>query len=397
MAALLPLHLGAQANPDRSLSALGARALALGGAFTAIADDATAISWNPAGLATLEKRELLLVGNLRFVQPDPRFEDATFDFASVQVSRTASPITFASFVMPMRIGGFSVATGIAYRAMHDWTRAEELRTYYSNGTESAAIKERHARTGGVYAFSPSVAVGVGRFLQVGATANVLTGQSDFQSTVTRSGSITSPGTTVTRSSAGDYRGTALEAGVLVRPTRGTRVGLRAALPYSRTSTSTSGSTSSTTRLDIPMTFSAGFAVLPADGHVFAIDVRLEPWSKAQLLTENGDSVLNAQPYAHDLTSFHVGYERNVDYRGTRVATRLGAFSKPTAFNDAEGNQIRGIGASIGRGWRGRRFGSDLTLSYTLFSEHARLVTGTGRYATVDQEVQMTYGVTVVLP
>jgi len=34
-------------------SGLGARALAMGGAFVAVADDATAIKWNPAGLALL--------------------------------------------------------------------------------------------------------------------------------------------------------------------------------------------------------------------------------------------------------------------------------------------------------------------------------------------------------
>ncbi|MBI5246684.1 MAG: PorV/PorQ family protein [Elusimicrobia bacterium] len=35
----------------------GARAAALGGAYTALGDDASAIGWNPAGLARLEKRE----------------------------------------------------------------------------------------------------------------------------------------------------------------------------------------------------------------------------------------------------------------------------------------------------------------------------------------------------
>jgi hypothetical protein len=39
----------------------GARALGLGGGFTALADDASASYWNPAGLLFLEKSELLLM------------------------------------------------------------------------------------------------------------------------------------------------------------------------------------------------------------------------------------------------------------------------------------------------------------------------------------------------
>ncbi|MFH0924782.1 MAG: outer membrane protein transport protein [bacterium] len=40
----------------------GARAVGMGGAFIAIADDATAASWNPAGLIQLERLEVSLVG-----------------------------------------------------------------------------------------------------------------------------------------------------------------------------------------------------------------------------------------------------------------------------------------------------------------------------------------------
>lgn len=44
----------------------GARALAMGGAFTAVADDPSAAFWNPAGLATATGNEILLMHSERF-------------------------------------------------------------------------------------------------------------------------------------------------------------------------------------------------------------------------------------------------------------------------------------------------------------------------------------------
>jgi hypothetical protein len=44
----------------------GARALGMGGAFTAVANDPSTTFWNPAGLATMTDRELLLMHSERF-------------------------------------------------------------------------------------------------------------------------------------------------------------------------------------------------------------------------------------------------------------------------------------------------------------------------------------------
>ena len=53
----------------------GARAGGMGEAFTAVADDATSIYWNPAGMAAVEEVELNLTHNEWLV--DIRFEQAT--------------------------------------------------------------------------------------------------------------------------------------------------------------------------------------------------------------------------------------------------------------------------------------------------------------------------------
>ena len=50
---------------------VGSRANAMGGAFTAMADDATALYWNPAGLANLEMSELN--GMITSIRPRPEY------------------------------------------------------------------------------------------------------------------------------------------------------------------------------------------------------------------------------------------------------------------------------------------------------------------------------------
>jgi len=71
----------------------GARAYGMGGAFLARADDATAASWNPAGLSYLRLPEVSLVGNYNSFRTDTgtnpaeiqsdQFKGGAFDFAAL--------------------------------------------------------------------------------------------------------------------------------------------------------------------------------------------------------------------------------------------------------------------------------------------------------------------------
>ncbi len=57
---------------------IGARAAAMGGAFTALADDATALYWNPAGLAQLKKAEFSATYNSWFQEISQGYLSLTF-------------------------------------------------------------------------------------------------------------------------------------------------------------------------------------------------------------------------------------------------------------------------------------------------------------------------------
>jgi hypothetical protein len=92
----------------------GARAFGMGGAFLARADDATAASWNPAGLSYLRKPELSLVGARSSFgrgrygeERTDRFTGYTPDFASVAHPLSLGPLTGAVQLSYQRVFSFT--------------------------------------------------------------------------------------------------------------------------------------------------------------------------------------------------------------------------------------------------------------------------------------------------
>lgn len=71
----------------------GARAYGMGGAFLARADDATAASWNPAGLSYLRTPEISLVGNHNSFR-EKGFEIDAFDGGSFDFAAFTWPLAF---------------------------------------------------------------------------------------------------------------------------------------------------------------------------------------------------------------------------------------------------------------------------------------------------------------
>lgn len=92
----------------------GARAFGMGGAFLARADDATAASWNPAGLSYLRRTEFSLVGvHNDFVQKVPKFGEGHVIYTKDQLR--ASLADFAGFAYPLRLWGRSGAIQASYQ------------------------------------------------------------------------------------------------------------------------------------------------------------------------------------------------------------------------------------------------------------------------------------------
>ena len=95
----------------------GARAYGMGGAFLARADDATAASWNPAGLSYLRRPELSLVGarnnfSIEEVRPG--------GFVDTE-SGTGRVADFVAATYPVSLGSVSGAAQVSYQRVINFT------------------------------------------------------------------------------------------------------------------------------------------------------------------------------------------------------------------------------------------------------------------------------------
>lgn len=127
---LLAAPLLAQSNDEIqsalqwNLSTPGARSLALGGAFLALADDATAAYANPAGLAQLQ-------------QPELSIEGRSWDFTSRFVDRGHQPATGVTGI------GVDTVDGLQFGERRNRTAGVSFASYVHTGRRGAWALYRH--------------------------------------------------------------------------------------------------------------------------------------------------------------------------------------------------------------------------------------------------------------
>jgi len=107
-----------------NLSTPGARSLALGGAFLALADDATAAYANPAGLAQLQRPELSVEGR-------------SWDFTSRFADRGHQPATGVTGI------GVDTVDGLQLADRHDRSAGVSFASYVQGGRRGAWALYRH--------------------------------------------------------------------------------------------------------------------------------------------------------------------------------------------------------------------------------------------------------------
>lgn len=139
----------------------GARALGMGGAFIAIADDATSASWNPGGLVQLKDSELSIVYRSYHREEDNTFSDY-MDYSGKQ-SISISDINYLSFSYPFTLIHRPMVLSVNYQQLYDLNNKWVLEGFGSNND--------YTQEGILSAYGIAWSVRLVEFFSLGITIN----------------------------------------------------------------------------------------------------------------------------------------------------------------------------------------------------------------------------------
>jgi hypothetical protein len=146
------------AQKEYDLLGKGARAAGMGYAFNAIADDATAISWNPAGIVQIKKPEVALSLNRKATNYSHEIYDN-------RANKTLNTLEYLGFIYPVKIKTKDLVFGASYQ-----TKMNYKSIYYPN-EESEINDYDYSNNLTVNLVSLCAAFSVTRFLGMGISLN----------------------------------------------------------------------------------------------------------------------------------------------------------------------------------------------------------------------------------
>jgi len=161
-----------QAEISSSLNPVGsgARATGMGGAFIAVADDATAASWNPAGLIHLEKPEVSAVfsySNLGQSYNSASSPELTGKTHSVDIA----DLNYASAAYPFQLFNRNMVVTLNYQRLYDMNKKIDNAHYNFGGLFQDGVYTSK-QDGYLSTISPAIAIQVLPNLYFGATVNI---------------------------------------------------------------------------------------------------------------------------------------------------------------------------------------------------------------------------------
>jgi len=156
---------------------VGARTMGMGGASLALSDDFTALYWNPAGMAQIQKFEMFSSLSHNTAIADTYF---TGDAVKTATSRSQMRLNSIGFVYPFhaRRGGWAIAFGYNRQQNFDYQTAIQG-VDPSSGTDFSgfAVDETNINSGGIGIWSFGTSVYVSKHVLIGGSLDFWQGSS----------------------------------------------------------------------------------------------------------------------------------------------------------------------------------------------------------------------------
>ncbi|HEX9972600.1 MAG TPA: hypothetical protein VGD14_11070 [bacterium] len=318
----------------------GARARGMGGAFIGLADDATAMSWNPAGLSKLEKPEASLVGLYEDYKVSTDLE--SFDVDIYKSSHFN--LNFASVAFPLSVGARNLVAGIAYQQVSDLYDKYTIDTYHWE------------QTGGIYAITPAIGLQLTPSISIGATVNIYTGKTNSAHEY-----LSNP--------SNDYKeeftfsGINFNIGALLDFDR-FRIGAVLKTPFGLKQ-EYDGLDSENYKYNltfgIPQKLGFGASFLATENLTLAADYEIRNYAGSKI--EHDEDGAKYDAAWKDINQFRLGAEYLLKSGTNIIPLRLGFATAPSLFADYEDNQVIGNILTAGIGIIMGNINLDLTFEY----------------------------------
>lgn len=367
----------------------GARAMGMGGAFIATADDATAASWNSAGLIQLEKPEISVVGAYAYQWMD--FESDLHPESNGDHSDDNIALNYFSVSFPVHwIKNFVFS--INYQRLYEFKRSFAHRINYALSGLDLRERRSFRQSGCLSAVGFAGAVELTPHLSAGGTLNVWTDELGWDNgwtehcaahaTGSQAGVPVTIHTTITDKYE-KFRGINFNIGVLWETDHWGRLGAVIKTPFSATlvhhnrfeQTTVYGAPVNTTtqtgpislneevELEMPLSYGAGWSKRFRDSFTLNLDLYRVHWDRYTLTDSQGNafSPIDGRPKAQSridpTTHIRIGGEYVVllAEHQTAVPVRAGLFYDP---EPGQGGSRDFFGVALGSGITRKRFSFD---------------------------------------
>jgi hypothetical protein len=360
----------------------------MGGAFTAVADDATAASFNPAGLAHLVTPEASVAFDYgRHKDEYKNFfsydQDPVLPLTDSSAQFTRSGFNFASATLPFRLWNRRWAIQLSTQRLIDFTYSSD-RSFTEDAADGSTLfnlRQASEQSGEIRLYSGSLALQLTERTFLGVTLNRWDGAWKFSSYNEETPNV--PGAELesfTYSQENKLRGWNVDFGLKLEYPHFS-IGVRYRTPFdadyhfgasleTNIPTNLTPISDTETQLHWPGTLNAGLSLRPSDRLQIAFDWGRTDWSAMVFdIPQTGHvNFFDLRPPestgATVANDWHIGAEYLFFSGKTVIPVRAGWFSEPEPAVDlVTGDRLVQTGFTVGAGVKHRWFAVDMAVRY----------------------------------